>query len=680
MGTIDGPISVPAPALEFDDLARLRNLSREIGTKVVESLCNYRVSESGGYLHVLPRDAATKRAAPGKYSGASTATVITFLVRSGRWSESVAKGASPVGVAQGLVDRIVVKRPWKSAGLKGDNAFTVAFLLELVGALRDVGATLTDEQLEICRMKLRTLVRLVQRGRGRISIRDEVPNSYLTDLATRVVRSWTRRWTAEGNPLIDRKLEEDIWKGAVASINTEMALLAADPSGADPFEIGYSVLLAVEFAGDWTRPEHRRLLGDALAAFFRMQHPDGSWPRSRRLFSYPEYGDAYCYEFEFLARLLRAFSVGDGNLNQNALLPHLPALQRSVTRLTREAVALPNGGYGWASGHHRHLVYPESWSTASVFDVCDLIDRLVTDTITTTILQYLEQTRPMSNASPDKADFEDILDSTICELDGTKSSLKQVLRDRLLDPILGQAASLREGKPLAEGTALSAILYGPPGTSKTSYASAIARYLGWDEVVVDPSHVLRSGFEAIHAEINTIFRMLNSAERVVAFFDEIDELVRDRAHSSAELSRFLTTSMLPRIVKLRNSKKLVFLVATNHIEDFDPAFTRPGRFDLVLPVMPPSATAKLDHWPQVRGALAKHGLDTNAKCLGQLEALTYHELLSIEQRIVDAPGEGDLRTVLADAARNSTLDRKGKDGYSLRDSLDSQADRIRTGR
>jgi hypothetical protein len=578
------------------------------------------------------------------------------------------------------VDRIVVEKPWRSAGLKGDNAFTVAFLLELVGALREVGAELSQDQLDICRLKLKVLVRALQLGKGRISIRAEVANSYLTDLASRVVRSWGRKWATESHPAIARKLEEDIWKAAVASINTEMALLAADPTGADPFEIGYSVLLAAEFAGDWTRPEHRRLLRDALAAFFGMQHPDGSWPRSRRLFSYPEYGDAYCYEFEFLARLLRAFSMGDENPNQNALLPHLPAMQRSVTRLTQEAVALPGGGYGWASGHHRHLVYPESWSTASVFDVCDLIDRLVTDTITTTILQYLEQTRLISRSSASTLEFDNILDSTVREPDGTESSLQQVLKDRLLDPIVGQAVALREGKPLSKTTSLSAILYGPPGTSKTSYAGAIARYLGWDEIVVDPSHVLRRGFEAIHAEINTIFRMLNSAERVVVFFDEIDELVRDRAASSAELSRFLTTSMLPRIVKLRNSKKLVFLVATNHIESFDPAFTRPGRFDLVLPVMPPSAAAKLGHWDQIRTAFQTYGLSSDPESLKWLETLTYHEVLSIEARLASAPGRDEFCKVLQEAALNSTLDRKVSKGVSLRDSLDRQADRIRTGR
>src|SRR5690242_17452653 len=129
MGTIDGPIALPRPALPFDELARLREQSREIKNAAVESLANYRDDPSCGYFHLLPPD---KKNVPGKPSMASSATVACFLVRTGRWPGAVPDGTDPAEAAQRLIDKYVQDGPWTSAGLDNDNPFTVAFLLEVV--------------------------------------------------------------------------------------------------------------------------------------------------------------------------------------------------------------------------------------------------------------------------------------------------------------------------------------------------------------------------------------------------------------------------------------------------------------------------------------------------------------------------------------------------------------------
>jgi SpoVK/Ycf46/Vps4 family AAA+-type ATPase len=40
----------------------------------------------------------------------------------------------------------------------------------------------------------------------------------------------------------------------------------------------------------------------------------------------------------------------------------------------------------------------------------------------------------------------------------------------------------------------------------------------------------------------------------------------------------------------------VVIVATNHLEAFDIAISRPGRFDAILQVMPPTVPEKLRQW------------------------------------------------------------------------------------
>lgn len=664
MGTIEGPIALPHPALPFDELARLRDQTREIKKSAVLSLANYRDSGSGGYFHILEPDRKGDR--PAHPSRASGATVICYLIRTGKWRESIPTGDDPTATAQKLIDEFVKDGAWESADLKPDNAFTVAFILEVVGELTkaEIGGALKEHQKAICGAKLQILVKALQDGsdgRGRISLAGEVANSYLTDLVTRVLDDWSRRNLIGRRNWIAPGLAKAIGLGAIQSVNEQMALLAAvrDASGEtepDVFELGYATLLAARWAGSQLNPERRALLREALAAFFAAQKSDGGWPRSRRLFNYPEYGDAYCYDFEFVARMIRAFSAQNPAPNTKSLVPYLPNLQRVITRLTHEAIELPKGGYGWSSRHHRAFLFPESWSTATGFDVAEVVDRFVTDCVTTAIVDRLEQSNVAWDVSPNSGPFGDLLDSRVFWSKTGSPRLKAILRDRFLLPIRRQARELDEGKELTEDTPVSAILYGPPGTSKTTYAKAIASYLGWQLITIDPSHLLRGGFDNIHAEINSLFRMLTYVERVVVFFDEIDELVRDRSERSAQaVTRFLTTSMLPRIVKLRDSRRMVFLVATNHIEVFDPAIARPGRFDLVLPVMPPTAAAKLAHWSDLRAAMKRSGLSSSRAKRVQLEQLTYDETDLVRPRLSGAADADAFAAVLAQAVANGLM-------------------------
>ena len=82
-------------------------------------------------------------------------------------------------------------------------------------------------------------------------------------------------------------------------------------------------------------------------------------------------------------------------------------------------------------------------------------------------------------------------------------------------------------------------------------------------------------------------------DHAIVLFDEIDELVREREDKAADaFGRFLTTSMLPKLAELWKSGKIMYFVATNHIEYFDRAITRSERFDAAIFVSPPSFEAK----------------------------------------------------------------------------------------
>jgi ATPase family associated with various cellular activities (AAA) len=142
--------------------------------------------------------------------------------------------------------------------------------------------------------------------------------------------------------------------------------------------------------------------------------------------------------------------------------------------------------------------------------------------------------------------------------------------------------------PLSEGGRLerakySLVLYGPPGTAKTSFAAQLAFDLGWPLKVVTQSDFMRRGESMIDAEAERVFYLCSQLKRVVLLFDELEELILARHSTEAKtdkVSRLLTTSMLPKIHELRDRKRVVFMFATNRLSSIDPAVTRLGRFDL----------------------------------------------------------------------------------------------------
>ncbi len=606
----------------------MRDIARQLLDISVQSLAHYRDKGSrgsGGYYHVLTEDRPQlgkqekRRNKVGEYSKASTATVVHFLVATDRWcDEDRVTGESVEDhqnrqkrQAERLLRRFVKDEPWTSAKLPDDNAFTVGFLLELAGDLCDMNIKPTRSQLRIITAKLAHLQDLLTRGRGAIAVEPGLENSYNTQLVMRVLRSWDdrlRSWHDAGtigqsvDVFLDQRTQRMIRTWAMRSIDTEIACYTSSPSSLDVFELGYATMLVLNCTPTGLTSTERGRVIKALELVFDSQLEDGSWPRGRRLFHYPLYGNAYCYDYEFLTQLLK--SIDDPLL----LRPYLAHFRKAIDRLLTDRVRLPvrsglDEGYGWLSEHHPQLSYPESWPTASCFHFVHLLDRFVADAIGDAILHHLG-TRPLyPKRTKDSSDFDRLLDSSFTYRGRTRY-LKRELEDRLINPVLQNMLELDRGKRFSKGAALSAILYGPPGTSKTTYVSAIAAKIGWPLIGIDPSHLVTQGISNIFAQVNELFEMLEYAERAVVFFDEIDELVRNRAGLFEDPeSRFLTTAMLPKIANLRSGRRVLFFVATNHLEIFDAAIARPGRFDLIVPVMPPTAESKLDHWPSLEGIL-----------------------------------------------------------------------------
>lgn len=145
----------------------------------------------------------------------------------------------------------------------------------------------------------------------------------------------------------------------------------------------------------------------------------------------------------------------------------------------------------------------------------------------------------------------------------------------------------------------SAILAGPPGSAKSYLAKCIAGELGWPLIAFSPSDFLSAGEANVEARAREIFDSLNSGSRVVYFFDEIDELIVDRAHTHGEQGRsvfsFLTPSFLTKLQDLHDAaerKGFLFLIGTNYLDRIDSAAKRTGRIDRKVFILYPDSESR----------------------------------------------------------------------------------------
>ncbi len=176
---------------------------------------------------------------------------------------------------------------------------------------------------------------------------------------------------------------------------------------------------------------------------------------------------------------------------------------------------------------------------------------------------------------------------------------KQIIERRIVDPLAHPEVAERYGVSPPKAV----ILFGPPGTGKTSFAKAIASRLGWPFVELFPSRLAAAGTGGLAASLREAFAELAELDELVLFIDEVEEIATARAGAStAELG--VTNELLKLIPAFRQHDSRLLVCATNAVHSLDSAFLRPGRFDYVIPVGPPDQPARRAVWLRYLGAAA----------------------------------------------------------------------------
>ena len=127
------------------------------------------------------------------------------------------------------------------------------------------------------------------------------------------------------------------------------------------------------------------------------------------------------------------------------------------------------------------------------------------------------------------------------------------------------------------------LLYGQPGTGKSSLANAIASYCKDDLIIVD-----MNSFNTLNVSMLT--QSINADDKqYVILLEDIDTIFNSLDRTSENIDKEekeIINKMLQFLDSNSSPNNVIFIATTNHIEKLDAAIVREGRFDCKIEVGP----------------------------------------------------------------------------------------------
>lgn len=185
---------------------------------------------------------------------------------------------------------------------------------------------------------------------------------------------------------------------------------------------------------------------------------------------------------------------------------------------------------------------------------------------------------------------------------------KELIERRVILPLANEDLAGRVG--LLPPRAI--MLFGPPGTGKTSFAKGVASRLGWPFVELFPSRLAGESPAGLANALRDTFELVGHLDQVVVFIDEVEEIASAREQRTPSAAHGVTNEMLKLIPTFREKDCRLLVCATNSVRGIDSAFLRHGRFDYVIPIGPPDPDARQAIWARYLSTMPSVDLDFEA--------------------------------------------------------------------
>lgn len=155
------------------------------------------------------------------------------------------------------------------------------------------------------------------------------------------------------------------------------------------------------------------------------------------------------------------------------------------------------------------------------------------------------------------------------------------LNDNIKESIMDHIDKFFNNKEVYEKRNLNyktgVLLYGEPGTGKSTIANMIATEYKCDMVLINMSEFSKLNIEYLTTTINA------DDKTYVIVLEDIDCVIGDRESEEQDLENKKNVNKLLQFLDSTSSpSNVIFVATTNHMEKLDDAIKRDGRFDLIM--------------------------------------------------------------------------------------------------
>jgi ATP-dependent Zn protease len=181
-----------------------------------------------------------------------------------------------------------------------------------------------------------------------------------------------------------------------------------------------------------------------------------------------------------------------------------------------------------------------------------------------------------------------------------RSKLETFFGGTLPDDILDIALYLENPESFKKSGAKmpkGILMWGPPGTGKTTLARAISQACGCFFISATGTEFETMWLGETERKIRNLFAFARKKQKekkrpVIVFIDEIDHIAKDRSQRGHSWFSGDVTTLLTELDGFKQNEDIIVIGATNMPERIDPAIKRPDRLDRAIYVGLPDQNAR----------------------------------------------------------------------------------------